>query len=669
MRLCLMRLLPFVATVAAAQAPDTVALRDVEVTAPHAVARRGADGAVRFDTRSTASVPRTLGEADPLRYLRTLPGISAVSDISSGVTIDGSDGAQNIYRLNGIPVHFPYHFGGVFGVFNPVMYPRVTLRKSMRAASSPDYLGGTVDVGSAAVRPERPTGRVTAGMLASTLTAMVPAGRVVAGVGARVSYLDLLYGGLLRRNSGEILYNFSDVDLSVDWRPGDRDAVVATFHINGDRLTYGDDDFAMSTRLRWRVLVAGIEWRATRSALSMTHRAYRSQYSSRLGIIMPQMGLTARASIGESGVEGRFDIPLPRDLRLDAGYSLRVWDYVPQWVDTYGIGLSPALPAEARVAVSAGADAALSRRAGRATLSAGARLTHYRGHGGFHATVADPQVTVSVDASPWQLSAQVASASQFVHQVGLSEIGLASNFRLAADSVAPPQRRWGLSMAASRSLGGIGELSVEWYGKLVRRQTEYTGAILDMVLDGYSPEDYIWTCRGYNTGVNMMASYTRPGPVSGSLSYSWCLARRRRNDAPGWFTASSEIAHSLKADACWRIGRGWEASTAFCLTSGRPYTPVTAVYLIGERVMMEYGRRNSARMPAYVRLDVGGAYRFTTGAGRLSHRIDLSVLNVLNRPNVEMYAYTVNMDKLIIRRREIRTLFRLLPSLSYEISF
>jgi len=666
-----MRLLLVAALPAAAQQPDTVELRGVVVRAPAPVARVHGDGALHYDSRAAALVPRTLGEADAMRYLRLLPGINATSDISSSVIIDGSDNAQNIYRLNGIPVHFPYHFGGIFSVFNSGIYPRVVLRRSMRCASSPDYLGGTVDVCTPRTAPEQATGRLNAGMLASTVTLTVPVRRVTLSAGARVSYLDLLYGGLLAHSSGTTRYNFHDIDLSACWRPGERDAVELTFHANADRLGYGESDFAMDMKLHWNVLVAGAEWRAERGPLSMSHRIYRSEFHSRFGVDLPQMGLLARARFGECGAEGRLRLALPRFTGLEAGYSLRLWDYVPQWAGTYGIGLAGAAAGRTLHALAAGADASLGRTFGSVDLTGGLRLTYYRGADRYGAVLADPHLTVSADAGRWHLSAQVASASQYVHQVGLSEIGLASNFRIAADSVAPPQRQWSVSLAATGSVLPVGEVAVEGYCKFVGRQAEYAGSILDMTLADYSCEDFIWTCRGYSAGANVMASYSRPGPLSGSVSYGFCHARRRRYDVDGWFTASSEIAHSLKADLCWRLGRAWELSATFNLSSGRPYTPITAVYLIGERVMMDYGARNSARMPAYQRLDIGAAYRFRSrlGCHRLSHRIDVSVLNVLNRSNVEMYAYTVDMEKLIIRRREIRSLFRMLPSLSYEISF
>ena len=106
------------------------------------------------------------------------------------------------------------------------------------------------------------------------------------------------------------------------------------------------------------------------------------------------------------------------------------------------------------------------------------------------------------------------------------------------------------------------------------------------------------------------------------------------------------------------------------LASGRPYTPVTAIYFIGERLMMEYGPRNSTRLPLYHRLDLGASYRFATG-GRfpLMHELNLSVVNAYGRENVEMSTFSVNTVTGVYSRRDISSLYRFLPSLSYTLSF
>lgn len=61
---------------------------------------------------------------------------------------------------------------------------------------------------------------------------------------------------------------------------------------------------------------------------------------------------------------------------------------------------------------------------------------------------------------------------------------------------------------------------------------------------------------------------------------------------------------------------------------------------------------------------------FNTG-GRfpLKHRIDLSILNAYNHKNIEISTFTYETGKQRFRRRDIGSLYRMLPSLSYTITF
>jgi len=115
-----------------AATPDSVLLRDVEIVSTRKSARMYRDGSLNFDAASLTTLPRTLGEADALNFIKLLPGVTTMSDYSAGVSIDGMNYANNLYLLGGIPVHFPYHFGGFFSTFNPVLYPDIKVRKSIR---------------------------------------------------------------------------------------------------------------------------------------------------------------------------------------------------------------------------------------------------------------------------------------------------------------------------------------------------------------------------------------------------------------------------------------------------------------------------------------------------------------------------------------------------------
>ena len=51
------------------------------------------------------------------------------------------------------------------------------------------------------------------------------------------------------------------------------------------------------------------------------------------------------------------------------------------------------------------------------------------------------------------------------------------------------------------------------------------------------------------------------------------------------------------------------------------------------------------------------------------HELNLSVVNAYGRENVEMSTFSVNTVTGVYSRRDISSLYRFLPSLSYTLSF
>ena len=250
-------------------------------------------------------------------------------------------------------------------------------------------------------------------------------------------------------------------------------------------------------------------------------------------------------------------------------------------------------------------------------------------------------------------------------------MGMSSNFKIAASRRVPPQQCDAASLAASFAPAALPGLSIsaDVYYKRIRRQPEYLGAVLDILSSSYLAEDYIFDTRGHNVGGSLSARLALPH-FSAMATYGYCHTRRRMPGEPRAFSSSQELTHTLTAFVSWHPARRWIFSATFNLASGRPYTPVRSLYIIGETLMTEYGPRNSARLPMYHRLDLSASYTFTTGGRRrLSHEVNVSLLNAYGRENVEMRSFDINADTGDYRLRDISSLYRFLPSLSYTLKF
>ena len=656
--------------VAAAQEPaDTVtALSEITVSARKAPATAvtAIDGSVNVTDAALAKVPELFGGSDMLRYLQLTSGVTAISDYSAGLAIDGMDYSQNSFRLCGVPVQFPYHFGGIFSTFNSDQYPSLVMKRSLHPAGSYDCLGGIIDVSPAAADFSGVKGNVNVGMLASQAhLAVRPTRRLRFDVSGRISYIDALYHDMIATENTDVRYNFHDLDARVQYDMGRCGVLSAVVHHNADKLSYGDNNYAMDDHLRWRNTLAGVTWRGAVASAT----AYYSDMHSELSMDMEQFELSVPSDFREYGASGRYDIKAGR-FDIYCGGAFEGFHYTPQWVRSVGVEPLTVKEGEACDAFlcKAYAEAAMSACGEALLLTAGLDLNYFIGSAGFRTVDPSPRFTASWRHSTGAVSLHIGILRQYVHQSGFSDIGMASNFKFAATAACQPQRSCNFVLTASQRLPLSIYADCEIYYKRVAHQPEYMGGVLDLLNDDYVSTDHVISCDGYNVGGNigLRRSY---GALTAMANYAYGVARRRTPGDPHYFTASSEIRHSFTATMAYDISKHWMVNAAFTLASGRPVTPVKALYMIAERVMMEYGERNAARLPMRHRLDIGAAYTFDTNGGRLHHRVALSVINAYGHRNVELSTYTYNADTESYGRRMVYSLYRFLPSLSYSIRF
>ena len=663
---------------AAHEQPDTLLLESVEVVATGPIApitRR--DGSILFTDKALDHTVRTMGEADMLRLVSLAAGASSASDYTSGPTFDGSSWGNNTIIAGGMPVIFPYHFGGIYSALNSAIYPRAELFKSIHPADHPDVLGAVTSLSTPAVT-DAAKAEINVGMTASSAAIQMPVSpRLTIGAAVRASYISLLYGGMLGGKSTDVDYNFEDVDVVARWTPDAANTISATLHYNGDRLDYNDKNYGMTTRLHWRNAGGAVTWDHRSSIISHTHTAFVTSLDNRLSLDITDVSVGVPASTLSAGINGQFNHNnadcLTSPLQWKVGYSVEYNSFMPQSASVEGLGEETKATPRRNSSASGRTWGTLRWLISDAiSTDLGLALTAYGAQGGYFTFLPSPRLTFNFTV-PWGTTATIHAGRyvQCIHFLGMSEIGLASNFRMGASAAVPPQSAWNFATTLSHTLRGTGlSIAADIYYKIIDRDAEYNGAVLDLLDNTYRDIDHVAVTHGYNTGASLTLRGFR-GPVAWWIAYGFGTARRRYPATKEWINASSDMGHSLTACASWPINSHWTVNGQFSLASGRVYTPVECIYIVGERIVTQYGRRNSARFPLYHRLDMGVSYTFRTGGHRLplEHSVNLSVLNIYAHSNVELQSWNVNMVTGRYYLRQVSSLYRAMPSLSYTIKF
>lgn len=654
---------------------DTIAteLEEVEITARYKSLLRNIDnGGIEMDTKQMGRYIRTLGEADPIKYVQMLPGVSTSDDYASGFSVGGTDYSQSLVLIDGAPVWFPYHFGGVFSILNPNHFKSVRFDRHFPQSAPGSKLSALLEAASPDEIASRPSASLSIGMVTSGFSTEIPLDRRWnISIAGRISYLNLLYGPLLDREDQSYKYNLYDLNGSVLFNPDKRNSFKLSFHHNHDKLDYLNDGQSNKTGIIWGNKIGSLIWRnksdVTSSELVLWHSRLDADLSLDMGMItassesmISQWGAKTDVQLGGNGNSGKWEI----------GAFVSGYTFSPVQVSSsFASGIKGTADlfhaAESKVFCTW-----QGKLNDRITLIPGTGIYHYYSQG-YSKIFISPSLKGAVSSGRHEFTFDIGYRPQFFHQAGLSEIGLASNFWIGSSDKLHEQSALMASIGWTWKFGNYGwEFTVLPFGGYVWNEGYYTGSVFDLLTGEFDPYGQIAVTHGFNAGFDFSLKRTR-GRITGWVSASLCFARRRYHDNPGkWLPSVHESLANIKCFAAYKLNKHWEFGANFNFSTGRPYTPVTEVLFIGGNVIMAYGERNSGRLPAYHRLDLSASYSFKTGGKvSLDHFINLSLLNAYGHINTEFiyYRYSGKQNKFI--KENTGSLFRFLPSISYTIEY
>ena len=96
-------------------------------------------GVEKLSIGTIKKMPSLMGEADVIRSLVLLPGVSTVGEGAAGYNVRGGSVGENLMLQDGAEVFNSSHLFGFFSAFNPDMVRNVTLYKG---GNVPANMGG-----------------------------------------------------------------------------------------------------------------------------------------------------------------------------------------------------------------------------------------------------------------------------------------------------------------------------------------------------------------------------------------------------------------------------------------------------------------------------------------------------------------------------------------------
>lgn len=667
-------------------------------------------GVVSLRPRERREAPPLLGEPDPVRDLTTLPGIASATDASVALTVRGGRTDGNLFLLDGAPVYNPSHVYGVLSSLQAEAIDAVTVHKGTAPARLGGRLSSVIEVRQREGNAREVEGSAAIGLLSSRAQVEGPLGdRMTFMVAARRSYADALFRTVGDDEDDDAVAYFYDLNGKLTWRPSATAILTASGFVGRDRFGFDQREDA-----GWGNSVGALRWsqvvgQRLLSSVTLARGSYHFEWNSSSGLggiyrwragiastdlrVEERLPLGSRGSIEFGGEVSMLSVRPGTDLRpalaggeqrevrrarsaaLFLGHEVEVGNRLAL---QYGVRWSGFERRGAATVYRYADDAPLllDRRFGRYVHGQVVDSTRYAPGQGFAGTGGlEPRLSLrfSINASS-SLRASVTRQRQYLHQVSGASIPLPTD-------IIEPAGPWIRPMHADLwSLGWVRQgAGLEWSVEVWHRRSSHLVGYIDGVDVAQVPQLETITEQGEGRASGLEAYLRRESARSQwSLSYTFSKAEERypasrvtgdTGDLSGaindgqWFPSDLDRRHLLTAAAIWRRGERWSFGSTFSAASGLPFTPLQSTYWFGLRRFAEFGPRNSARLPAYHRLDVNANRRLGERGS-----LQLGVLNVYNRFNPQFFAVRpaagTNGAELVQL-----SVYRALPTISYTWRF
>lgn len=598
------------------------------------------------DMQHVRCMPKFLGTSDPIRYLQSLPAIQTNNETTTGVHIQGCDDHQTLVSINSVPVYYPNHLMGLYSTFIGSHFRTMSLETTEHTGTMDNRIGGWVDFRTPSTQPKRFGLEGNIGIINSDLTLAIPMGkRNALWLSGRSSYINWLYGKLLKVEDYSIRYHFMDFNLTYLSQLTDRDQLLVTGFYSRDKMAVFADNRSIDIVFPWQNIVGSVMWKHRLNKGRWTTNVYYSSFDNQLDAAVEAAQVKTNECFASAGVKNALMYDLTEQMTLSA--SLDYVHYINRPLSFSMTGIAMFGDGNTSYATAHGDELSLGADFRQEVCpwfayNAGLHLSGFANKGKLFGGI-DPRVSLHfTPATDHSLSLHYGMYHQYFHKSGLTGGGLPTDFFYLASEQFKPETAHAVSLKYLASFHQRQySVSAELYFKQIYHITESTGNVLQVLNKRFTFEDYIVTGSGRNYGMNIMFQ-RNTGIITGYVSYTLGWARRSLPGLEGYtdyrYAASSERVHDLKVVFNSRFAKRWNISAMFVLATGLPYTRAEEAYMLNGNLICQYSTFNGAHLPLYHRLDLSCSCDIIKTREH-EFGINLSLYNTYAQKNAQFVVY------------------------------
>ena len=649
-------------------------------------------GVQRLNIKDLNNVPVLLGEKDVLKTIQLLPGIVSAGDGNAGFFVRGGAADQNLILLDEATVYNPSHVLGFFSVFNSDAIKDISIYKGGMPANYGGRLSSVEDVQMNDGNNQKFGATGGIGLIASRLTVDGPLfdnkGSFI--ISARRSYADLFTGLASDTTTKHSKIYFYDVNLKANYQLDSINRIFLSGYFGKDvmsfRNSYGLDYGNSTGTLRWNHIFSSKLFSNT--SLIYSNYTYDVNFDSSLNNIKVSSAITdyhfkqdfnyylnATNKIS-FGLESTYHVTQPgtalatasssyNDVFLEKKYALESalylsdeWNASDKLKITYGFRLSD-------LTVLGPGNFYTYNKNGNKTDS-----TYYQSGKIVKSYITpEPRFAASYQlntTSSFKLSYD--RNAQNIHLLNNSAYLSVTNVYLPSSNNIKPEIADQVALGYYHTFHDNGfEFSSEIYYKNLQNQIDYKNGA-NLVGNADIEADLLYgsgRAYGWETYIKK-----KSGRFTGWLSYTLSKTELK---IPGinddqYYPATQDQTNHISLVGMYQASKKWTFSADFVYNTGDAVTWPSGKFSVDGAPVYYYGARNSNRLPAYNRLDIG-ATLLAKKTAKYESSWNFSVYNVYGQSNP--YDIIFQTDPNNANKTQVlqTTLFKMVPSVTYNFKF
>ncbi|MNK25004.1 TonB-dependent Receptor Plug Domain protein [compost metagenome] len=649
-------------------------------------------GMERLSISETKNVPVLLGERDLIKTLQLLPGVKTSGEGSGGFFVRGGSADQNMILLDEAPVYNASHLLGFFSTFNSDAIKNVTLYKSGMPAQYGGGLSSVLDVKMNDGNSQKFGVSGGVGLIAARINVEGPIQKEKSSflISARRTYADMFLKLSSDSATRDAKLYFYDVNLKANYILGDKDRLFISGYFGKDVL--GADNVA---GINWGNATATLRWNHVFSSkLFSNTSAIFSNYNYKIKSIDDESSLSLFSQIRDWNFKQDFQWYANEKNTFSFGLNSIYHTITPGEVQATGNSGLISQKLQNRYSLENAVYASNTWKASNTlSFTYGLRVSAFSilGEGDYYTFDPAGNVTGTTSYKSGEvvktyvnLEPRIAAALQVNGSTSIkaSYVRNAQNLHLISNSnSASPTDRWVAStnvikpeLSDQVSLGYYKnlnddnyELTVETYYKTLQNQIDYRNGA--NIYTNQPIETQLLYGKGRAYGAEFLLK-KKNGKLTGWIAYTISKTERKIDgiNSNNWYNARQDRTHDISLVSMYQLSKKWSLSANWVFATGNAVTFPNGKYKLLGHSYFYFSDRNADRMPSYHRLDLGATRRLKQ-TKKFSSELNFSLYNAYGRENA--YRITFRDNETDPNRTEAvrTTLFRFVPSISYNFKF